>query len=173
MKTLEETVALMNSADYKERFAGEYYWLETTYLKLKAITEKWDKGELNFTPTCPRTIYDRQLSCMLLYLVVLLERAELEQVKLDIDDEMGKIFVTHEENQVIMSKQVRIDVDDIIRRVDNMETSHETSLVKIKLQEAIMWMGMNLKRLGNPNPYPNSRNTNNEKVDKTADNLHF
>lgn len=173
MKTLEETVALMNSADYKERFAGEYYQLETRYLKLKAMIEKWDKGELNFTPTCHRAIYDRQLSCMLLYLFVLLERAELEQVKLDIDDEMGKILVTHEENQIIMSKQVRIDIDDILRRVDNMEVSRETNLVITKLQEAIMWMGMNLKRLGNPNPYPNSRNTNNTKVDKTADGLHF
>lgn len=173
MKTLEETVALMNSADYKERFAGEYYQLETRYLKLKAMTEKWDKGELNFTPTCPRSIYDRQLSCMLLYLFILLERADLEQVKLDIDDHMGKLFVIHEENEVIMSKQIRIDVDDIIRRVDNMEISRETNLVKTKLQEAIMWMGMNLKRLGTPNPYPNSRNTNNEKIDKTADGLHF
>jgi len=163
----------MNSADYKERFAGEYYQLETRYLKLKAMVEKWDKGELTFTPTCPRAIYDRQLSCMLLYLSVLLERAELEQVKLDIDDEMGKIFVLHEENQIIMSKQVRIDIDDIIRRVNNMEVSRETNLVTTKLQEAIMWMGMNLKRLGNPNPYPNSRNTNNTKVDKTADGLHF
>ncbi len=173
MKTLEETSVLMNSADYKERFAGEYYQLETRYLKLKAMTEKWDKGELNFTPTCPRAIYDRQLSCMLLYLFILLERAELEQVKLDIDDRMGELFVIHKENEVIVSKQIRIDVDDIIRRVDNMNPSRETNIVKTKLQEAVMWMGMNLKRLGTPNPYPNSRNTNNEKVDKTADGLHF
>jgi len=173
MKTLEETVALMNSADYKERFAGEYYQLETRYLKLKTMTEKWDKGELTFTPTCPRAIYDRQLSSMLLYLFILIERAELEQVKLDIDDEMSKIFVLHEENQIIMSKQVRVDVDDIIRRVKNMPVSAESHMSLIKLQEAVMWMGMNLKRLGNPNPYPNSRNTNNTKVDKTADGLHF
>ena len=173
MKTLEETVVLMNSADYKERFAGEYYQLETRYLKLKAMTEKWDKGELNFTPTCPRAIYDRQLSCMLLYLFVLLERAELEQIKLDIDDNMKLLFEKHLNNEIIMSKQVRIDVDDIIRRIDNMPISDEKNIALIKLKEAIMWMGMNLKRLGNPNPYPNSRNTNNEKVDKTADNLHF
>ena len=163
----------MNSADYKERFAGEYYQLETRYLKLKAMTEKWDKGELNFTPTCPRAIYDRQLSSMLLYLFILLERAELEKVKLDVDDEMSKIFVAHKENEIIMSKQVRIDVDDIIRRVTNMPVSAESHMSLIKLQEAVMWMGMNLKRLGSPNPYPNSRNTNNEKVDKTADGLHF
>lgn len=173
MKTLEETVALMNSADYKERFAAEYYQLETRYLKLKAMVEKWDKGELNFTPTCPRAIYDRQLSCMLLYLFVLLERANLEEIKLDIDDEMGKIFVIHTENEIIATKQIRIDIDDIIRRIKDMPVSAESHMSLIKLQEAIMWMGMNLKRLGTPNPYPNSRNTNNEKVDKTADGLHF
>lgn len=173
MKTLEETAALMNSADYKDRFAAEYYQLETRYLKLKAMTEKWDKGELNFTPTCPRAVYDRQLSSMLLYLFILIERAELEQVKLDIDDEMGKIFTTYEENEIIISKQIRIDVDDIIRRVKNMPVSAESHMSLVKLQEAVMWMGMNLKRLGTPNPYPNSRNTNNEKIDKTADGLHF
>lgn len=107
MKTLEETAVLMNSADYKERFAAEYYQLETRYLKLKAMTEKWDKGELNFTPTCPRVIYDRQLSSMLLYLFILLERAELEQVKLDIDEDMGKMFVAHKENKIIMSKLIK------------------------------------------------------------------
>lgn len=173
MKTLEETAALMNSADYKERFAAEYYQLETRYLKLKAMTEKWDKGELNFTPTCPRAIYDRQLSSMLLYLFILIERAELEQVKLDVDEHMRELFEKYSNNEIIVSKQIRIDVDDIIRRVKNMPISAETHMSLIKLQEAVMWMGMNLKRLGNPNPYPNSRNTNNTKVDKTADGLHF
>lgn len=173
MKTLEETTALMNSADYKERFAAEYYQLETRYLKLKAMTEKWDNGTLNFVPTCPRTIYDRQLSCMLLYLFILIERAELEQVNLDVDEHMKKLFESHSNNEIIMSKQIRVDVDDIIRRVKNMPISAESHMSLIKLQEAVMWMGMNLKRLGNPNPYPNSRNTNNEKVDKTADGLHF
>jgi hypothetical protein len=173
MKELNETINLMASEDYKDRFAAEYYQLETRYLKLKAMTKKWDKGELKFTPTCPRSVYDRQLSCMLLYLFILIERAELEQVKLDIDDEMGKIFTTYEENEIIISKQIRVDIDDIIRRVKNMPVSAESHMSLIKLQEAVMWMGMNLKRLGNPNPYPNSRNTNNEKVDKTADGLHF
>ena len=86
---------------------------------------------------------------------------------------MDSIFGAHEESEIIMSKQIRVDIDDIIRRIDNMKSCRETSLVKTKLQEAIMWMGMNLKRLGNPNPYPNGRDINNEKVDKTANNLHF
>ena len=173
MKELKETATLMQSADYKERFMAEYHQDETRYLKLKAMTEKWDKGELNFTPTCPREIYDRQLSCMLLKLFILTERAELEGVKLDIDPEMSKIFDAQTNNQVIMSKQVRIDTDDIIRRLHNMEGCREVSLAITKLQEGVMWMGMNLKRLREANPYPNSKNVNNETIEPTADKLHF
>ena len=51
---LKDTVQMMNSADYKDRFEAEYYQIVIRYEKLKAMLEKWDKGELNFTPTCPR-----------------------------------------------------------------------------------------------------------------------
>ena len=84
MKELKDTIVLMQSADYKERFAAEYYQLETRYLKLRAMTEKWDKGELNFTPTCPREIYTKQLKAMGEYLVILIERAHMENVELEI-----------------------------------------------------------------------------------------
>ena len=173
MKELKDTAALMQSADYKERFMAEYHQDETRYLKLKRMTEAWDKGELNFTPTCPREIYDRQLSCMLLKLFVLTERAELEGIKLDIDPDMAKIFEAWTNNQVIMSKQIRVDIDDILRRLHNMEGCREVSLAITKLQEGIMWMGMNLKRLKEANPYPESRNTNNDTIAPTADGLKF
>ncbi len=173
MKELKETATLMQSADYKERFMAEYHQDETRYLKLKKMTEAWDKGELNFTPTCPREIYDRQLSCMLLKLFVLTERAELEGIKLDIDPDMAKIFEAWTNNQVIMSKQVRVDIDDILRRLHNMECCREVSLAITKLQEGVMWMGMNLKRLREANPYPESRNVNNEDIAPTADGLKF
>lgn len=82
MKELKETVALMESADYKKRFAAEYYQLETRYLKLKNMCDKWDEGKLNFTPTCPRDIYNDQLKSMSDYLTVLKKRAEIEGVEL-------------------------------------------------------------------------------------------
>ena len=47
---LKDTVALMASADYKERFKAEYYQLVIRFKKLQAMLEKWDKGELDFTP---------------------------------------------------------------------------------------------------------------------------
>jgi len=82
MKELKETADLMSSVDYKDRFAAEYYQLETRYLKLKDMLDAWDKGRLNFKPTCPREIYDRQTAAMAQYLDVLAERAELENVEL-------------------------------------------------------------------------------------------
>jgi len=82
MVELKDTAAMMSSADYKERFAAEYYQLETRYIKLNAMVEKWDKGELNFTPTCPRATYDLQLEFMKKYLGILQIRAKIEDVEL-------------------------------------------------------------------------------------------
>ena len=81
--TLDETKDLMCSPDYKERFKAEYFQLKIRYEKLKAMCEKWDKGELDFTPTCPRTTYDFQLAYMSGYLKILEKRAELEGVELE------------------------------------------------------------------------------------------
>lgn len=82
MKELQETATMMCSADYKERFCAEYYQLETRYEKLKAMVEKWDKGELSFTPTCLRSTYDLQLRAMADYKAVLEMRANIEGVEL-------------------------------------------------------------------------------------------
>ena len=82
MVQLSETAVMMNSADYKERFKAEYYQLETRYIKLNAMVEKWDKGELNFVPTCPRATYDFQLKAMKEYLGILQIRAKMEGVEL-------------------------------------------------------------------------------------------
>lgn len=81
---LKDTVVLMNSEDYKERFMGEYLQVKIRYDKLKAMVDKWDKGELSFAPTCPREIYDTQLEAMENYLEVLELRAKIENVNLNI-----------------------------------------------------------------------------------------
>ena len=82
MKSLKETAAMMSSSDYRERFAAEYYQLETRYIKLNTMVEKWDKGELNFIPTCPRATYDFQLKAMNEYLGILQIRAKIENIEL-------------------------------------------------------------------------------------------
>lgn len=80
--TLEETCALMTSADYKERFKAEYWQLRKRFEALQAILREWDAGTLNFTPTCPRSLYGLQISAMSEYLAVLEARAKIEGVTL-------------------------------------------------------------------------------------------
>lgn len=79
---LNETVELMNSADYKDRFEAEYFQVKIRHGKLKAMCKKWDEGKLNFEPTCPREIYDLQLDSMKKYMDILVIRAKIENVEL-------------------------------------------------------------------------------------------
>ena len=79
---LKQTVELMNSSDYKDRFKAEYYQLKIRYDKLHNMCEKWDKDELDFTPTCSRFTYARQLNAMAFYLKILEERAVVENIEL-------------------------------------------------------------------------------------------
>lgn len=79
---LKETVEMMTSADYKERFKAEYYQLVIRYQKLITMVEKWDSGKLDFKPTCPRHIYEKQLKAMVSYISVLVTRAEIEGIEL-------------------------------------------------------------------------------------------
>lgn len=73
--------------------------------------------------------------------------------------------------EVKNTKQLRKDIDDCIQRVKELESSRETSLAITKLQEAVMWLGMNLKRLGEANPYPESKNPESSTIAPTADRL--
>ena len=82
MMELKETVEMMNSADYKERFKAEYQQVVIRYRKLAAMLEKWDNGELNFAPTCPRRTYNMQVRAMTDYIAVLEARAVMEGVEL-------------------------------------------------------------------------------------------
>lgn len=79
---LKDTVEMMNSSDYKERFRAEYQQVVIRYQKLKAMLEKWDAEELNFEPTCPRSTYNMQIKAMTDYIAVLEARAVMEGVEL-------------------------------------------------------------------------------------------
>lgn len=81
---LKQTVEMMNSADYKERFKAEYMQVVIRYKKLVNMLEKWDKGELSFTPTCPRSTYNMQVRAMTDYIAVLEARAVMEKVDLEV-----------------------------------------------------------------------------------------
>lgn len=79
---LKDTVEMMNSADYKERFKAEYDQLAIRYKGLKSMLDKWDNGTLQFKPTCPRSTYNMQIKAMTDYLAVLEARAVMENIDL-------------------------------------------------------------------------------------------
>ena len=79
---LKDTIEMMTSEDYKERFKAEYQQNVIRFTKLKAMLDKWDRGELNFTPTCPRGVYNLQIRAMADYIAVLEARAAIEDIEL-------------------------------------------------------------------------------------------
>ena len=83
MMKLVDTVEMMNSSDYKERFKAEYAQLAIRYYGLRNMLEKWDNGTLEFKPTCPRSTYNLQIKAMTDYITVLEARAVMENVDLE------------------------------------------------------------------------------------------
>ena len=76
------------------------------------------------------------------------------------------------EEEVIFNKQLRQGMDKLLQELKVLPQSPERSLSVTKLQEAIMWLGMDLKRLGEVNPYPSSKDPSTGiKIEPTADGL--
>lgn len=79
---LKDTVEMMNSEDYKERFKAEYYQAKIRYDKLDAMTVKYEAGTLNFEPKCSLELLKEQKKYMGNYIRTLRIRAEIEQIEL-------------------------------------------------------------------------------------------
>lgn len=79
---LQDTIELMQSKDYKERFKAEYYQTKIRYEKLHNMLVKYEAGTLNFTPNCSLELLKRQASAMGNYLYCLEMRAEIEGIEL-------------------------------------------------------------------------------------------
>lgn len=79
---LKDTIGMMQSADYKERFKAEYQQTKIRYEKLHAMLKKSDAGILEFTPTCPLSLLREQKAAMGRYLYFLEVRALIEKIDL-------------------------------------------------------------------------------------------
>jgi len=84
--------------------------------------------------------------------------------KLDESDDVRKW-------NIFCDKKLRVDLDVNLQALKSLPISRERSLAITKLQECIMWIGMDLKRLNEFNTCPNSYKPENSIVDKTADGL--
>lgn len=80
---LSETVEMMNSKDYKERFKAEYLQLKIRMNGLSAMLKKYKEGTLTFKPSCSYDLLNAQFKAMDLYASFLEERAIIENIELD------------------------------------------------------------------------------------------
>jgi hypothetical protein len=73
---------------------------------------------------------------------------------------------------IVETKTFRQELDITLQKIkESSRKSRERSLAVTKLQEAIMWLGMDLKDIGADNPYPESSNPESLVVEPTADGL--
>ena len=79
---LKDTIELMASENYKDRFKAEYYQLKTRRDKLHAMIVKYAAGSLDFEPSCPLELLEEQEEAMDKYIHILEVRAEIEKVEL-------------------------------------------------------------------------------------------
>ena len=83
MKELSETIELMQSEDYRERFKAEYWQTKIRAEKLRDLLLKYEKGTLPFTPKCSMNLLLRQHVLMIEYMYLLEIRAEIEGIDLN------------------------------------------------------------------------------------------
>ena len=79
---LKDTIELMMSDDYKDRFKAEYYQTKIRYEKLHEMLLKYHSGTLGFEPKTPINMLLEQKCHMGNYLRYLALRAEIEGIKL-------------------------------------------------------------------------------------------
>lgn len=91
---LKDTIGYMTSAEYRNRFVGEYLQVKIRCEKLSKMIEKYELKQLNFTPKCPIELLKSQLSIMERYIAILQERAKIENIDLEMvyqNEELYKI----------------------------------------------------------------------------------
>ena len=79
---LKDTVEMMNSEDFKERFKAEYYQLLFRLNALTIMLYKWENNTLDFEPKCSKETLKNQVIFMEGYIGILRLRAEIEEIDL-------------------------------------------------------------------------------------------
>lgn len=79
---LNETVELMNSDDYQDRFKAEYKQLSIRLQGLGRMIHMYDMGKLTFEPKCSLELLASQALSMRTYQAILEERARIENIQL-------------------------------------------------------------------------------------------
>lgn len=81
---LVDTIEMMSSPVYQERFKAEYIQLDIRIKALSNVIEKYNNGTLQFTPDCDIEILIEQLVHMRNYRNILKQRAIIENINLEV-----------------------------------------------------------------------------------------
>lgn len=82
LNPLVETVELMKSTDFRDRFKSEYTQLKIRTDGLTTMVDKLKNDELPFKPKCSLEVFTEQLEIMRKYLDILEKRAHIEDILL-------------------------------------------------------------------------------------------
>ena len=80
---LKDTIELMNSNDYKERFKAEYLQAKIRYERLCDILIKHEAKTLGFELSCPIEMLEDQKYSLEQYIHGMRVRAEIEKINLE------------------------------------------------------------------------------------------
>lgn len=80
---LLKTSEMMNSSDFKERFRAEYFQLKLRLEGLDKMLRAYKDGMLNFKPACSYDLLKSQSRVMKVYLDILKDRADIENINLE------------------------------------------------------------------------------------------
>ena len=79
---LKDTIEMMTSEDFKERFKAEYYQLLIRLNSLTGMLIKWKNNTLDFEPKYSKEILESQVIFMQGYIDILRLRAKIEEIEL-------------------------------------------------------------------------------------------
>ena len=82
IKEIRETIPLMTSGDYKERFVAEYYQLKIRKERLCKLLEAFNSDCLGFELNCPVELLQEQYMLMCQLINILENRARYENIEL-------------------------------------------------------------------------------------------
>jgi len=82
ISSLNETVDLMRSGDYKDRFIAEYAQAMIRAQKLELLLIDYRNKTLDFIPSTDIDTLTDQLTYMNRYILILQKRAKIESIKL-------------------------------------------------------------------------------------------
>ena len=116
---LKDTIEMMNSKDYKERFKAEYWQTKIRYDKLHQMCIKYEANTLNFEPKSSLELLKEQKSYMGNYLRILEVRAEIEQINLS--DSTNKMT----ESELHLLDTIEEDI-----RNSNISEGHKNAMKK-------------------------------------------